>query len=176
MAWQGWLSGILPVLLVSPGALASAEPRPAGRQPLAAPDPAPRLVVMVKVLAADRGRPAAEEWIRKALVALGATGDVGVQADWFPLGAETVPLHDSKHFGQAALALRDPGDGKPLMVEISGSHPATVALARRAGEQRLVRHTIASSIASLDFYLAFRVEAAATSPGAPSPAPGGAAE
>lgn len=174
MAWQGRLSVMLPVLLVSPVAPASAEPRPTCRQPAVAPDPAPRLVVLVKVLAADRGRPAAEAWIRKALVALGAPGDVGVQADWFPLGAETVPLHDSKHFGQAALALRDPGEGKPLLVEISGSHPATVALARRAGEQRLVRHTLASSIAALDFYLAFRVEAAATSPGVPAPAPDGA--
>lgn len=166
MAWHGWLSRLLPALLLSAGAPAFAAP----------PEPAARLVVLVKVLGPDRRNPATEDWILKALAALGAPGGVGTQADWFPLGPETVPLHDSRHFGQAALALRDPGEGKPLIVEISGTHPTTVELARRAGEQRLIKHTIASSIASLDFYLAFRVEAAPTAPGAPSPARGGAAE
>lgn len=154
MTWQGRPSRILP------GLLCAAAPALA-----APPEPAPRPVVLVKVLTADRRNPATEPWILQALAALGATGEVGTQADWFPLGPERVQLHDSRHFGQAALALRDPGEGKPLIVEISGTHPATVELARRAGERRLVRHTIASSVASLDFYLAFRVEAA------PSPRP-----
>ncbi|HEY3399884.1 MAG TPA: hypothetical protein VGK03_04570 [Geothrix sp.] len=132
--------------------------QPMGRQ-VAPPDPAAKLTVLVKVLAADRGRPATEDWILKELAALGAVGEVGVQTDWFPLGPGTVPLHDSKHYGQAALALRDPGEGKPLTVEISGTHPAAVELPRRAGERRVVKHTLASSIASLDLYLAFRVMA-----------------
>lgn len=115
------------------------------------------LVVQVKVLQADRRLPVAEDWILKELAKLGVTEKVGVQGDWCALASASLKIHDSKHYGQAALALRDPGPSQPLLVEILGSSHATVPLLRQVGERRVVKHTISSSIASLDFYLAFQV-------------------
>ncbi len=133
--------------------------RPRPGQPLGRLiQPAAAVVVQVKVLAADRGAPPEEAWIRQEMKAMQIPEGVGSGSQWITLGKDPVTIHDSKHFGQVYLAVVDPGGGAPLRLEISGSRSATVEIPRKPGTHRIVPHTTASSIASLDFYFAVAVE------------------
>jgi hypothetical protein len=127
------------------------------------------IVLEMRMLAADRGKPPEEAWIRKALLAMGAPAGVGVISGWTTLGPEAITLHDSRHFGEAVLAWRDAGADAPLKVEITGSRMQTFDLPRLIGTQRVVKHTVSSSIASMDLFLAFRVVAASGTPTEPKP-------
>lgn len=117
------------------------------------------VVVKVKVMTPDGGSPPEEEWIRQEMKAMQIPYGVGTPSSrWIILGKERLTIHDSKHFGQLYLSVKDPGGNAPLRIEITGSHPATVEIPRTPGSHRLVQHTIASSIASRDYYFAFTVE------------------
>lgn len=139
-------------------------PRPLSSQPLGKrivpPCPGAALVVKVKVLAPERGEPPAEEWIRRLMKQMQIPHGVGSGEQWYVLSAKPVKIHDTKHFGQAYLAVEDPGDGKPLRLVITGSQPTTVEVSREPGTHQLVPHTIASSVASMDFWFALSVETA----------------
>ncbi len=139
---------------------------PEGRRVLPPTRTASSVGLEVKVLAADRGKTPEEPWIRKALADMGAPAGVGVISDWEVLGAEANTLHDSRHFGQAVLTWSDAGAGGPLKVEISGSQFQAFELPRQIGTQKIVKHTVASSIASMDLYLVFRVFEPRKAPGA----------
>jgi hypothetical protein len=122
-----------------------------------------RLKVRVMVLAADRGKPVQEEWIRKELQAMGAGTGIGVMNDWFDLADKPVKIHDSRHYGQSSVQLKDEGDNT-FKVEIDGSDPGTVDLDRKAGSHRVVRQTLSSSVATLVLYLVFEVQEAQALP------------
>lgn len=128
-------------------------------QRVSPPAPNPKATLEVRLLSAGRGTPSTEDWIRRELAALGAPAEVGAISGWEALGSEPVTLHDSRHYGQAVLSWRDPGGEAPLRVEISGSQMQAFDLPRAAGTQRVVKHTLASSIATMDLFLAFRVGA-----------------
>ena len=115
-----------------------------------------KLVVTAMVLAEDRGKPIKEDWIKKELQKMGALGQVGVTEEWFSLVPGKVHvLHDSRHYGHAEMVLEDKGEDKPFTVNIEGT---VVELPRKLGEHRLVKHTLSSSVASMDLYVALSVE------------------
>ncbi len=130
--------------------------RPAGRL-VAPPDPLASLVLKVKVLAAERGAPPAEAWIREALRAMQVPAGVGSGEQWHALGKEPLTITDSKHFGQTYLSLPDAGGDGPFLVQVTGSQPATIEVPRAAGARKLAHHVSSSSISALDFYFAFEV-------------------
>ena len=142
------------------GMLRPSPGKPVGRQ-VSASEQAVRLIVKVKVLAADRGAPPEEDWIRRELKAMQIPAGVGSGERWITLGQEPVTILDAKHFGQVSLALANPEGTSPFLIEISGTQPAQHELPRTAGARRLIQHTSSSSIAAIDFYFAFQVEAAA---------------
>ena len=124
------------------------------------PVPSARLIVKVKVLAAERGAPPEEEWIRQELKAMQVPEGVGSGSQWITLGKEPVKILDSKHFGHVSLALPNPEGTSPFLIEISGSHPATHELPRIDGTRRIIPYTLPTAIAAMDFYFAFQVEEA----------------
>jgi len=130
---------------------------PEGRRVLPPARTAFSAALEVKVLAAGRGQTPEEPWIRKALMDMDAPAGVGVISEWEVLGPDANTLHDSRHFGQAVLTWSDSGAGGPLNVEISGTQFQAFELPGQIGTQKIVKHTVASSIASMDLYLAFRV-------------------
>ncbi len=130
---------------------------PEGRRVLPPARTTSTLGLEVLVLAADRGQAPAEPWIRKALAEMGAPAGVGVISEWEAVGSEAHTIHDSRHFGQAVLTWSDTGAEGSLKVEISGTQFQAFDLPRKTGTQKIVKHTVASSIASMDLYLAFRV-------------------
>lgn len=138
---------------------------PEGRRVLPPSRSASSVGLEVKVLASGRGKAPEEAWIRKALVEMGAPAGVGAISEWAILGAEAYTLHDSRHYGEAVLTWRDPGAEGPLKVEISGTQFQAFDLPRQIGTQRVLKHTVASSIASMDLFLALRVVEGRQAPG-----------
>jgi hypothetical protein len=165
-------------------------PRPRPSEPMGRllPDPSgqPQSLVFVQMLRAEKigDRPAAQGWVAEELARRGVK-ETAVLRDWFPLGEEEVSLHDSKHFGQSGVKLVPTPPGKPLTVNVSGARlddgrlppleppapedwnkPARIELPYWDGEKSVVKCTLSSSIATMDFYLAVRVEVAASAGGA----------
>lgn len=138
---------------------------PVGRRVLPSSRSTSSVGLAVKVLASGRGKAPEESWIRKALVAMGAPAEVGAISEWIVIGADAHTLHDSRHYGEAVLTWMDSGVEGPLKVEISGTQFQAFDLPRQIGTQRVVKHTVASSIASMDLFLAFRVVEAREGPG-----------
>jgi hypothetical protein len=121
--------------------------------------------VRVKVLAAERGAPPEEEWIRQMMKGMQIPQGVGSGNQWHTLTREPITIMGSKHFGEVYLALVDPGGEAPLRLEITGARPATVELPREPGTRRLIKHTSSDSDAALEFYFAVEVVPAAAQPG-----------
>ncbi len=133
------------------------KPKPAGSATFVSlPDLNSKLVVTAMVLGGERGKPIQEELIKKELQKMGALGQIGVTEEWFSLVPGKVHvLHDSRHYGHAEMVLEDRGEDKPFAVNVEGT---VVELPRKLGEHKLVKHTLSSSVASMDLYLAFKVE------------------
>lgn len=136
-------------------------PRPVPSRPkgqLVAPaDPLADLAVRVKVIAAERGAPPAEDWIRESLQAMQVPYGFGSGEQWHVLGKEPITIIDSKHFGQVFLSLPNATGEGPFHVQVTGTQPATIEIPRRLGARKIVHHESSSSIAAMDFYFAFEV-------------------
>lgn len=113
-----------------------------------------KLVVMAMVMANGRSEPIQEDWIKQELKYLATVGEVGVARKWFLVTTSPIVLHDSKHYGKAVLYLEDTGEDKPFVLNLSGDR---TELPRKLGAKKLVKHTLRSSIASMDLYLAYKV-------------------
>lgn len=127
------------------------------------PEPkASRMTVFVKVLVGDRSpkdkQPEIEPWISDELRRLGVK-EALVKRDWFPLGWESVLLHDTKMYGRAVVRLRRSAADKPLMVEVRNSDdPGKMTeLARKDGTTQVIQHAVTSGMGELNLYLALRV-------------------
>lgn len=130
--------------------------RPTGRR-VAPPDPLADLVVRVKVIAAERGAPPAEDWIRDSLQAMQVPYGFGSGEQWHVLGKEPMTIIDSRHFGQVFLSLPDAVGEGPFRVQVTGTQPAAIEIPRLLGARKIAHHASSSSIAARDFYFAFEV-------------------
>jgi hypothetical protein len=128
----------------------------------AAEVPGAGLTVWVKMIHPDRtpaaGASALEPWIVTELTQRGVARP-GAAGDWTPLGADALTLHDSKHYGLLQARLARAEAGQPFVVEVDGDEPS-LELAPQAGAHRLTHCTLTSSVASMEVYLAFKVDAA----------------
>ena len=138
----------------------------------AAPTPIRVMIRQVR----PAGRPAekqaaVEEWISEEMKSLGHEHTMALAQGWVELTDHPYTAHDSRHYGLAVLRLAKVTD-KEVVIAISGrgGDDVTVTIANRPGAHKLIQHTISSSIASMDLYLAFLIAeqvgdtAAATAP------------
>ncbi len=131
-------------------------------KPLVAPKPNTQpvaLVVKVKVLAPERGNAPAEQWIREEMKRMQIPHGVGSGEQWHVLGKEPLTILNNNHFGKAFLALEATATDQPFKVVVTGTQPMVIELPRRAGERRLVAHTVETEQASRDLWYALSVEA-----------------
>ena len=134
------------------------KPSPSGESGrlLADPSGKQQVAVFVQVLRPDVniGKRELTDWVKAALEKEGVK-NARVHMDWFVLTAAPIVLHDSKHYGRSVINLGNVTPDKSITVGLDGE---SIELPYRDGATKLVKHTISSSIASMDMYLAFRVE------------------
>lgn len=143
-------------------------PKPRGRDPAGRqlPDPAGAqaadLRLWVRVVMSDRqavaGVAPLETWVEDELKKLNVSKGVA-RSDWEALDDRFLVLEDSRHYGQLQVRTGASKDPQVLVADFGGAE-SQVQLPRRAGATRLVHVPLQSSIARLDLYLAFKVEAA----------------
>lgn len=76
---------------------------------------------------------------------------------WILMDRQRHTIHDSRHYGQLHFRLLPARDANTLTVVFDGSETSRVELPRKDGQSMVVRKTIKSSIAQMDFTLAFLV-------------------
>ncbi|MCE5278355.1 MAG: hypothetical protein ABFD92_01275 [Planctomycetaceae bacterium] len=133
------------------------SPSGKGGQLLTDPAGKGQAAVFVQVLrsgANGADEPELAPWIKTALSEAGAKNITIVDKE-FLLTPAPVVLHDSRHFGHCEISLGPVAADKGISVSADGE---MIELPYRNGATKLAKHTISSSVASMDLYLALRVE------------------
>ncbi len=126
--------------------------------------PANGPLVMVTVLHAAGKTPQdtrVEPWMQEEMRKLGVHG-FGVDRPWFPLTDQAVTLCDTKLHGTLTIRLLPARDAGSLTVVFDGTQAGRIELPRKDGATKLVLRTLDNVLATQDFYLAFRVDRAAS--------------
>lgn len=157
------------------GLPAATQPVGALDGPATAPTTQPKattIVMLRQVQPSDRPvelQDRVENWIVQEMKSLGHKGAEGTAKGWVELTDRPYTVHDSRHYGLAVVRMAKVTD-TDITIMISGREgdkEVAVTLSNRPGSHKLIKHTISSSIASLDLYLAFGI----AEPTAPATAP-----
>jgi len=139
------------------------NPSPSGKlgRLLADPSGKAQVAVFAQILRPDVnvGKRELADWVKAALEKEGVK-DARINIDWFIVTPTPVVLEDSRHFGHAEISLGSATPDKSIVIETDSGK---IELPYRNGATKLVKHTVSSSIASIDLYLAFRIEVSAPS-------------
>lgn len=133
---------------------------------VALPDPARTATARVRLAHVVQRQPegAAETppaWLTAGLGELGITEPCALTV-WAEVAAQPVTLHDSRHYGQAAIALLPPAaDATELVLAVDGAdRPAdapaqdVIRLPRRHGTHQVCRRALTSQFGTIDVLFA----------------------
>lgn len=133
------------------------------------PDPATYARASVRMALLGGGEPISDAdrppvWAEEAARARGR-GPCRLLGPWAVLGTEPVVIHDSRHYGQAAVRLLPLDDAATVLrVQVEGTEGDAVTLRRRHGEHALVHRSLGERFGAIDLDVILEVQVAFAPP------------